>query len=471
MKNGKLIMLPLLSATFLLSSCTNGNQNKDASSSSDKSSNTSSVDSSESENKSSNSSSSVEKDADENLDVLKKAVSNTVSKNGFKAVTSPIKASLTGKKYETSAADDEAIKKTDWDAIINVSSLTYASTRVNDDLSLENINQSIKIDNMNIGYDKYGLAPLIAGDKGTNFFNKMIADFSLSGNVYYAGTAFKDRLYYDDYDKNGQESDIGALIPLMEKTILAGLDSAGYSVYKDDDPNKGASYSINPTGYIQLSIDEEDGESSESSVHSAYQTGDVVLNYLNGASVDFSDNVISTKSGDTYTLSVNFSSKEMMDFINNFIDSLDDDWEFTLPVEEDSPFANIVVTKETLKTISQKISDSVEVKKFDYSINYNEDKLISSKLNFDLTIDDSVYESYIKEDQENNDETTTIGVSSLNFSNSVAFSTYEKTSEDASEDKLKEHLWDFAGLPSKEDLADESKYPNQPLPKKKESSN
>lgn len=173
MKNGKLIMLPLLSATFLLSSCNNGNQDKN-SSSSDKSENTSNVDSSE-ENKSSNSSSvSIEEDADTDLAILKKAVSNTISQNGFKAVTSPIKATVAGKKYESSAADDNAVKKTDWDAIINVDSLTYASTYVDDGLSLDEINQALKVEGMHIGYDKFGIAPLVNPLKGESRDRKSV---------------------------------------------------------------------------------------------------------------------------------------------------------------------------------------------------------------------------------------------------------------------------------------------------------
>lgn len=471
MKNGKLIMLPLLSATFLLSSCNNGNQDKN-SSSSDKSDNTSNVDSSE-ENKSSDSSSiSIEEDADTDLAILKKAVSNTISQNGFKAVTSPIKATVAGKKYESSAADDNATKKTDWDAIINIDSLTYASTYVDNDLSLDEINQVLKLEGMHIGYDKFGIAPLVNPLKGESSesankrMNKIIDSLSFSENLYYAGTEYKDRLYYDDYDKNGDESDVTVALIGMQKPILEALDSAGYSVYNNDNKEEGAKYSINPTGYIQLAIDEEKEEDAKKSLPQ-YETGDAFLDYLETVDVDFSDNIISTKSGDVYTLNLVFSSKEVMDAINQMIDSLDDDWEFTLPVEEDSPFADIVVTKETLKAISEKISDSLEVKKFDYSINYNENKIISSKLDFDLTIDDSVYESYLKDDEASGDETTTIGVSSLNFSSSVSFSTYEKTAQDSDETAFKDNLWNFAELPSKADLADTNKYPEQPLPEKK----
>ncbi len=476
MKNGKLIMLPLLSATFLLSSCNNGNQDKN-SSSSDKSDNTSNVDSSEEEKKSSNSSStSVEKDADNDLAVLRKAVTNTISQNGFKAVTSPIKATVAGKKYESSAADDNAIKKTDWDAIINVDSLTYASAYIDDGLSLDDINQALKLEGMNIGYDKYGIAPLVnffknsdSGDAANKKMNKLIETFSFSENLYYAGTAYKDRLYYDDYDKNGDESDTTIALAFMQKPILEMLDSAGYSVYNNDSKDDGAKFSINPTGYVQLSLDEEKEEGDTKKKLPQYETGDILLNYLNTTDIDFSDNIISTKSGDLYTLNVVFSSKEIMDVVNGLIDSLPDDWEFTLPLEEDSPFANIVVTKEDLKTISKKVSDSLEVKKFDYSINYSENKIISSKLDFDLTIDDSVYESYLKDDEASGDDTPTIGVSSLNFSSSVSFATYEKTAQDSDETTFKDNLWNFAELPSKEDLADTKKYPEQPLPEKKAS--
>ncbi len=469
MKNGKLIMLPLLSATFLLSSCNNVNPDK-SSSNSDKSDNTSSFESSSEDKKNSNNSSSnsTEEGADTNLEILKKAVSNTVSKNGFKSVASPIKTTVAGKKYESSAADADAIKKTNWDAIINVDSLTYSSTHLNDDFSLEEINQSLKIDDLNIQPNKYGIAPLFM-EHGAVATNKAIAALDISTNFYYAGEAYKDRLYYDDYNSNGEESDLGLLVEIAKNPMLKKLDEAGYSVYKNDDVNQGPSFSINPKGYLQLTIDEAEEDTSKTDVIS-YDVGDLVLDFLSGTTIEFNDNFISTKSGSTYTLSVNFSSKEVKDCVNDFIDSLDDDWEFKLPVEEDSPFADIVVTKETLKTISEKVFDSLEVKKFDYSINYNENKLISSKLDFDLTIDDSVYESYLKNKESDDEDTTStvVGVSSLNFSSSIAFSTYEKTSDDASQEKLSEHLWDFAGLPSKEDLADENKYPLQELPKKKE---
>lgn len=469
MKNGKLIMLPLLSATFLLSSCNNVNPDK-SSSNSDKSDNTSSFDSFSEDKKNSNNSSSnsIHEGADTNLEILKKAVSNTVSKNGFKSVASPIKTTVAGKKYESSAADADAIKKTNWDAIINIDSLTYSSTHLNDDFSLEGINQSLKIDDLNIQPNKYGIAPLFK-EHGAITTNKMIAALDISTNFYYAGEAYKDRLYYDDYNSNGEESDLTLLVEMAEKTMLKKLDEAGYSVYKNDDVNQGASFSINPKGYLQLTIDETEEDTSKSDVIS-YDVGDIVLDFLSGTKIEFNDNFISTKSDSTYTLSINFSSKEVKDCVNDFIDSLDDDWEFKLPVEEDSPFADIVVTKETLKTISEKVFDSLEVKKFDYSINYNENKLISSKLDFDLTIDDSVYESYLKNKESDDEDATSsvVGVSSLNFSSSIAFSTYEKTSEDESQEKLSEHLWDFAGLPSKEDLADENKYPLQELPKKKE---
>ncbi len=454
MKNGKLIMLPLLSATFLLS-CNGTNAN---SVSSDKSENTSTSDSSDSKHDDI-----AEIDADKNLEVLKQSISNTVSKNGFKAVASPIKTSVAGKKYSSSVTDPTVADKTDWDAIINVGSLTYASTHLNDEVSIDGINETLKIDNLSIKKNKYGIAPLVS-DKGQNALNKLIESMSISENVYYAGSAYTDRVYFDDYNKKGEESDTGLLVSALTPAILKGLDSAGYSVYENDDPLQEAKYSIQPTGYIETS----NVEDIENDTFSITEITDLVLDYLDGKTIDFNDNLISIKTYDTYKLMISFSSKDVNDLINDFIDSLDDDWKFTLPVEEDNPFSDIVVTKEPLKTISEKISDNLKVKKFDYSIDYSQEQLLSTNLDFDLTIDESVYDDIFKEKTEDGSEATQIGVSSLNFSSSVSFSTYEKTAEDSDEEKLKEHLWSFAELPSKEDLADENKYPNQPLPEKKE---
>ncbi len=457
MKNGKLIMLPLLSATFLLSSCNGTNPNSSSNDESENTSNANPTDSSLSESNTVD-----EIDADKNLDVLKESLANTVSKNGFKAVSSPIKTSVAGKKYKTSATDPTVIDKTDWDAIINVGSLTYASTHVNDDISLDNINETLKIDNLTIKKDKYGVAPLFT-EKGQSATNKLIDSMSISENFYYAGTAYSDRVYYDDFNKKGEESDVGMMLTILTPTILKGLDSAGYSVYEDDDPTKEAKYSIGTSGYVEIPTE----ENTTNDIPSTVELKDFVFDHLDSKEIDFNDNIISTRTGDTYTLSVSFSSKEVTDLIDEMINSLDDDWKFSVPHSEENPFSDIVVTKETLKTISEKISDNLKIKKFDYAIDYSKDAILSSKLDFDLTIDESVYESSFKEEAKDNEELTTIGISSLNFSSSVSFSTYDKTDEDKDESEFKEHLWNFAELPSKEELANEEKYPQQSLPEKK----
>ncbi len=459
--------------------------------------------SSSSENTSSSSSSSshsaelpdVDKDADKDFAVLKSVLENTASENGFKAEMSPLSASFGGLRYKKD--ENNKLSSTNWDLLVKADKITAVETHVGDPDEAEDYNASLKVANVSLDKDKYGIGHLISEkDNEAKAIDAVIKTLAkdMYANAYFAGDT-PDRLYYDLDDENGKESNSAHLLKAATPFILDALDENGYSVYKDDDPKNDPTYEILTKAYVTISENQDTDEdittvsSTDSSTEDTSEdTFDwtkwiqIISNAIEVLNDNFSDCIVSSRKNDVYTLSVKFSDKEVGKAIDDFIDTLDDDFEFTVDIptsEEGEEGVKITITKDMLETIAGELDKAIESGSFDYEVSYNSKYLVNSALSFNLSIDESIYESlYGSDDGENatdssssssSSETVTdemmIGLTSLSIDEKTGYSYYEKVLADSDESKLKEHLWNFANLPSKEELA---KYPEQALPSKKE---
>lgn len=505
MKTEKLIILPILSATFLLASC---NPQESSSSSSSKNSSKGEEESSQhsgsssSKNTSSSSSSSsshsaelpdLDKDADKDFAILKSVLENTASENGFKAETSPFSSSFGGLRYKKD--EDNKLSSTNWDLIVKADKITATETHVGDGEEAEDYNASLKVANVSFDKDKYGIGHLVSEkDSEAKVVDAAIKTLAknMYANAYFAGDT-PNRVYYDLDDDNGKESNSAHLLRAATPFILEALDENGYSVYKNDDPKNDATYEILTKAYVTISENQDTDEdvttvaSTDSSTEDSNEdTVDwtkwlkIIPDVIEVLNDNFADCVVSSRKSDVYTLSVKFSDKEVTKAIDDLIDKLDDDFEFTFSIptdEEGDDGIKITITKDMLETIAGELDKAIESGSFDYEVSYNSKYLVNSALSFNLSIDESIYESlYGSEDtatenstessSESSSETTNpmIGLTSFSIDAKTGYSYYEKVLADSDESKLKEHLWSFANLPSKEKLA---QYPEQTLPPKK----
>ena len=188
----------------------------------------------------------------------------------------------------------------------------------------------------------------------------------------------------------------------------------------------------------------------------------------------FPDNIVSSKTADTYTLTIDFSGKDVEKAIQEFLNSLEDDWSYTidLPIGENQT-TQIVITKDELQALSDKLKDATHLERFHYELTYNDKVLLNGALNMDLTINQSIYKDIF--DERKNDpnydpktDGTMIGLTQIKLNQKMNYSIYQLSMDDIDQEVLKKHLWTYAALPSKEDLSNPSVYPEQKLPPKKE---
>ena len=111
MKSSKIIMLPLLSASFLLASCveqqsTSSDNSRGSSQESKENSSENPVNSSESSKPTPD----VPHSADENFAILKGTMKKMTDANGFKTEITPFNATLGGIRYVRN--DDDSVKTT-----------------------------------------------------------------------------------------------------------------------------------------------------------------------------------------------------------------------------------------------------------------------------------------------------------------------------------------------------------------------
>lgn len=487
MKSSKIIMLPLLSATFLLASCNEQQTSSNNSFNNTKDSSHDSGDASSNEPIKSAESSKPTPDiahsADSNFEVLRSTMQKMADANGFKTEITPFSATLGGIRYMRN--DDDSVKTTNWDVLLKASRITMTSTHTGNASDADNINESIKVSNGSLSKAKYGLGYLVSDEEsGANTINRLISALGkdMYANAYYAGEAYPDRLYYDFDGEDGKMSTAGTLIKGMTPFILPALDKAGYSVYVNDNPKNGSSYEIQTKGYLSLGEDDsstetqfiDQGEGDSPLIDDDWE--EILMDVLDALKDKFSDNIISSKTKDEYTLTIDFSGDDIQNAIKEFLDSLDDDWSYTidLPSSGDET-TQIVITKDELQAVSDKLKDTAHLESFHYELTYTDKALVNGALNFDMTIDQSVYKDAFDEKKNNPDydattDGTMIGLTEIKLNQKMKYSIYQLTLDDIDQDTLKEHLWSYAALPSKETLGNPSIYPEQKLPPKKETS-
>lgn len=480
MKSSKIIMLPLLSASFLLASCV---EQQSASSENSRESSQDKGDSSENTVNSSESSKptpDVPHSADENFAVLKGTMEKMSDANGFKTEITPFKATLGGIRYVRN--EDDTVKTTNWDVLLKASKIVETSTHTGNLSNLENVNQSVKVVNGSLSKSKYGLGYLVADEEGSaNTINRLISALGkdMYANAYYAGELYPDRLYYDFDDPQGKTSMAGQLLRGITPFILPMLDNAGYSVYKNDNPKNVPTYEIQTKAYVSLNQGDgstQDGTTTtpEDSPLIGNEWEDILIGFLDAMKDKFSDNIISSKTADTYTLTIDFSGEDIEKAIQEFLDSLEDDWSYTidLPIGENQT-TQIVITKDELQALSNKLKDATHLEGFHYELTYDDKVLLNGALDLDLTINQSIYKDIFDERKNDPDydpktDGTMIGLTQIKLNQKMNYSIYQLGLDDIDPDILKGHLWSYAGLPSKEDLANPSVYPEQKLPPKKE---
>lgn len=480
MKSSKIIMLPLLSASFLLASCveqqsTSSGNSRDSSQENNKNSFENSVNSSESSKPTPD----VPHSADENFAILKGTMEKMTDANGFKTEITPFNATLGGIRYARN--DDDSVKTTNWDVLLKASKVIETSTHTGNISSPDNVNQSIKVINGSLSKSKYGLGHLVSDEEGNaETINRLISALgkNMYANAYYAGELYPDRLYYDFDDPSGKTSMAGQLLKGITPFILPMLDNAGYSVYKNDNPKNIPTYEIQTKAYVSLNQGNNPSTDNPSIPTDSPLIGneweDILIGFLDAMKDKFPDNIVSSKTADTYTLTIDFSGKDVEKAIQEFLNSLEDDWSYTidLPIGENQT-TQIVITKDELQALSDKLKDATHLERFHYELTYNDKVLLNGALNMDLTINQSIYKDIF--DERKNDpnydpktDGTMIGLTQIKLNQKMNYSIYQLSMDDIDQEVLKKHLWTYAALPSKEDLSNPSVYPEQKLPPKKE---
>lgn len=483
MKTKNVLMLPLLSAIFLLSSCNPAEE--DSSSSENKSQQSSSEDSkqSQSSSESSNffdssesSTPDVAQDADKDLSILKTAVENSVKSNGFKTVVSPFKTAVTGLKYSQETGAE--VKTVDWDALLTADRINSVTTHSGEGNKADDYNFSLQMQNLAIGKVKNGIGPLISSDNSAEAktLSKMIESFGkkMYFNTYYSGNDYADRLFYDVDDEKGKESNARYIFDALNPILLKALDAAGYSVYKNDNPENEATFELLSKGYLELPEDvetptEDEVDSVVDEVKEKVPSNwkEIVLDFVIAIKDEFKDNIISSKTGDLYTLSVRFDDNSLLDTIDNYVKSLDDDWSYTfnVPVDEEET-KEIVITKDQLENIVSEVKSMGQVDRFDYDITYDAKALRSGAFKFELSTDkedlDNTFNTQEIEEGETSKSMTAL--TNVKVSQEMTYTTYSLTNGDSNEETLKTNLRSFAAIPAKEKL---DAYPKQVIPEKK----
>ena len=480
MKSSKIIMLPLLSASFLLASCveqqsTSSDNSRGSSQESNKNSSENPVNSSESSKPTPD----VPHSADENFVILKGTMEKMTDANGFKTEIAPFNATLGGIRYVRN--DDDTVKTTNWDVLLKASKVIETSTHTGNISSPDNVNQSIKVINGSLTKSKYGLGHLVSDEEGNaETINRLISALgkNMYANAYYAGELYPDRLYYDFDDPSGKTSMAGKLLKEITPFILPMLDNAGYSVYKNDNPKNIPTYEIQTKAYVSLNQENNPSTDNPSTPTDSPLIGneweDILIGFLDAMKDKFPDNIVSSKTADTYTLTIDFSGKDVEKATQDFLNSLEDDWSYTidLPIGENQT-TQIVITKDELQALSDKLKDATHLERFHYELTYNDKVLLNGALNMDLTINQSIYKDIF--DERKNDpnydpktDGTMIGLTQIKLNQKMNYSIYQLSMDDIDQEVLKKHLWTYAALPSKEDLSNPSVYPEQKLPPKKE---
>lgn len=455
MKSSKIIMLPLLSASFLLASCveqqsTSSGNSRDSSQESKENSSENPVNSSESSKPTPD----VPHSADENFAILKGTMEKMTDANGFKTEITPFNATLGGIRYVRN--DDDSVKTTNWDVLLKASKVIETSTHTGNISSPDNVNQSIKVINGSLSKSKYGLGHLVSDEEGNaETINRLISALgkNMYANAYYAGELYPDRLYYDFDDPSGKTS-------------------------KNDNPKNIPTYEIQTKAYVSLNQGNNPSTDNPSTPTDSPLIGneweDILIGFLDAMKDKFPDNIISSKTADTYTLTIDFSGKDVEKAIQEFLNSLEDDWSYTidLPIGENQT-TQIVITKDELQALSDKLKDATHLEGFHYELTYNDKVLLNGALNMDLTINQSIYKDIF--DERKNDpnydpktDGTMIGLTQIKLNQKMNYFIYQLSMDDIDQEVLKKHLWTYAALPSKEDLSNPKVYPEQKLPPKKE---
>lgn len=468
MKTKNVIMLPLLSATFLLSSC----KTTPSESSSPKESTPSSEEKPTPIEPSSSKTPEIASDADKDLAVLKGAMENSINANGFKTEITPFETAISGLKY--SQEGEEEVKNTNWDVLLNATSINSTTTHINEGKNKEDYNFSLQVKNLSIGQVKYGLGPLFSdGTSSATAMNSLIKAFG-SGqylNAYYSGANYSDRIFYDVKDEKGEDSNAAMFVSGLNPFILKLLDQAGYSVYVNDNPKNDSTYEIMPNGYISIpegdtTIPSDSGNIEDNLPENWQET---VMDFILSIKDEFKDNIISTKTGSEFTLSISFNDKEIKDAINNYIASLPADWKYTIPLpsDEDGSTNEIVVDKMTLQLLAATLETMGSVDRFNYEIKYDENVLLGGAFNFEMTMNKSMYDSAFSSMQPAEGETSKslLAVTNVKISEEMKYTAYSLKDEDSDPSKLQENLRSFASIPDTDVLAT---YQEQKLPPKKE---
>ena len=488
MKEKKIILLPLLSAAFLLSGCQGGEE-------------ISSLSLEESSESSSSQESEtpidpfwgdegdviipdVAENADSGLSILKKALKTPAESHGFKTTTNPAKFALTGMKF----ANDEEGNKTsiDWDVLLTVQSINAAMTHLGDGNQKEDYNFSFQIQDADVDKIQYGLGPLFG--TRAKAINRLINSFAsdMYANLYYAGNAYPDRIYYDFDDEEGDESNAAFLFLGMRSYVCQLLDQMGYSVYPNDDPELDPTFDYVSKGYLTIPEEEKAGEEENPAPFDnlATEWGKIVDEYLFPGIEDYIPVLVSSKKDDIYTLSASFDEDQsFFAALSSPLNNLEEDWQHTIKIpyttkdeegKEITKDLELTITKKQIQDLVASLDEALNINRFSLRLDYNEAGLIGSSFKLDLDISQSIFEedfdskiaSY--EPDSGEEEPEVIGVSNVKINLGADYSLYQKVAEDDDEAILKEHLWEFANLPSKEALNDPKIYPEQPLPPKKQ---
>lgn len=487
MKTKNVLMLPLLSATFLLSSCQPVEENSsDGSENKSQSSADTQQDSTTSTSTSSNffdddpgTTPDIAKDADKDLTILKTATENSVKANGFKTVVSPFKTAITGLKYSQETTDAE-IKTVDWDALLTADRINTATTHSGEGDKKEDYNFSFQMQNLAIGDVEHGIGSLITSSDNSaeaKALSRMIKAFgkNMYFNAYYSGNDYANRFFYDVDNEKGKESNARYILDAANPFVIKALDAAGYSVYKNDNPENEATFELLSKGYVEIPEEEtttdEDVDAKVDEIKDKIPSNweEIVMDFIVAIKDEYKDNIISSKTGSLYTLSVKFNDNKLLDAIDGYIDSLDNDWSYTfkIPTEtEEGEAKEIVVTKTQLSLIAETLKSVGEVNRFEYDITYDENVLQSGAFKFEATTDKKELDDAFKlvEPDEGETSKSMIAPTNIKLSQKMTYSTYVKQSEDSNEAAFKQNLRTFAAIPEKAKL---DVYPQQAIPEKK----
>ena len=490
MKPKKIILLPALSATFLLSACQGGEEI--VSSSVEEPSE--SVSSSESEmpidpfwgDESEVETPDVAEHADNGLTILKEALKTPAQANGFKATMTPAKLAITGVKF---ANDEDGNKATiDWDALLTAQSLITTITHLGNGNKKEDYNFSFQLNDADVDKVQYGIGPLFGARART--INRLVNSFAsdMYANLYYAGNEYPDRIYYDFDDEDGYESNAAFLFTGMRSYVCQLLDRMGYSVYPNDDPELDPTFDYVAKAYVTIPEEETAGEEESPDPipfdNLATEWGRIVEEYLFPGIEEYLPVLVSSKKDDVYTLSASFEDDQsFFDALSYPLNDLEEDWQYTVKIpfttkdeegNETTKDWELTITKKQIQDLITSLDEALNINRFSLRLDYNETGLIDSHFKFDLDVSPAIFEedfdnqisSYDPSSGE--EEPEVIGVTNVKINLGTEYSLYQKVAEDSDEDVLKEHLREFANLPPKEDMANPKVYPEQPLPPKKQ---